>query len=129
MFGIFKKNKEKLKQKTEIFQIRISYSTSTTEQKYELNEIERVFIVELFNRMKAKNLDYNLIDFRRMGDGTLNACYKGAQIGRIKLQGRKTKMQILNPIDVKWFADESIEFYIEKLDFWINYIDKHLRKT
>jgi len=125
VFNLFKRKTPK-EQKTDNEQFEI-FIKSNSKKEYELLDIEEMFISELFNKMKAKNLNCALINFDRKADGTLNICYGMAQIGRIKLQGRKTRMQILNPVDVKWFENESIEFYIEKLDIWIDYIARHLK--
>ena len=63
-----------------------------------------------------------------MSDGTLNVQYYTMQIGRIKLYGRKSKMQVLrltNPttldIDVLWFECLPLEEYINKINDWILY--------
>ena len=104
-------------------------SSATQENPSPLAEVEKPFIAEFFNRLATAGIDYRLINIDRKSDGTLNLCYQRAQIGRIKLQGKKTAMQILNSSstnNVKWLYEELTKTYLERLDDWVRYTKNHL---
>uniref|UniRef100_UPI0022E7C138 hypothetical protein n=1 Tax=Weissella confusa TaxID=1583 RepID=UPI0022E7C138 len=61
---------------------------------------------------------------RKSSIRALNVRFVNYQIGRIKLVGNKTKMQI--PLDlenVEWIEDRSLVYYIEQLPRWFDYLD------
>lgn len=92
----------------------------------ELSEKEEVFIKALILGLDTINATKHL-RINRMSNKTLNFCYGRTQIGRIKLQGRKTRMQVLNMeykegnLGVDWFEDLSLDEYIQKIKEWIKY--------
>ena len=65
-----------------------------------------------------------LLKLNRLSDKTLNVQYIDNQIGRIKLQGRKTKMQILTKNIVEWIENEPLEIYIQFIEKWIQYLNR-----
>ena len=69
-----------------------------------------------------------LLKLNRLSDKTLNVQYIDMQIGRIKLQGRKKKMQILTKNNVEWIEDGTLENYIQFIGKWMKYLNK-LPKT
>lgn len=81
---------------------------------------------EFFNLVcdHVKNIGRNpaLLKLNRLSDKTLNVQYVDMQIGRIKMQGRKTKMQILTKNDVEWVEDKSLEIYIKLIEKWMQYL-------
>lgn len=86
-----------------------------------LSRKEYCFVNLLSTRLKWYHLFFLTVD--RKSDNTLNFCYKNLQIGRIKLEGRKTQMQLLYPeiSEVKWFHG-SFWDYVESQQTWINLI-------
>ena len=89
----------------------------------ELSENEEIFIKELIERIDNElGHDYNL-SFNRLSNKTLNAWYNDRYLGKIKLQGRKTYMQILNGLfGVEVIRDCTLEEYLKHIDGWIEYI-------
>lgn len=86
------------------------------------NEIE--FFRHLVQNMKDHNLNPNLIRLNRLSDKTINVRYLSAQIGRIKLYGRKTSMQILSisDLDTDYLENAPFEEYGQKTIDWVTYI-------
>ena len=62
-----------------------------------------------------------MIKVNRMSDGTLNFCYDGMQIGRVRLQKRKHTMQILTDTDPMVIEGELPDF-LERLPDWMKYV-------
>lgn len=92
-----------------------------------LTELEIMFIDRLFKLLSQNGYDPNLIEIDRKSDNTLNFQVVHSQFGRIKLKGRKTKMQVLEVNNltptVTWYEDESFDFYISKLPDWLKYVE------
>ncbi len=111
----------------------------------QLTELETDFVQILFKFLLQNDLDPKRIAIDRKSDNTLNFQVDGRrQFGRIKLKGRKTKMQVMIPNDkpigkfdnplfdddiiyernnnTTWYEDKPFDFYIEQLPHWINYI-------
>ena len=86
-----------------------------------LSRNEYCFIDILFRQLESQQKRHIKID--RKSDKTLNFCYRGIQFGRIKLEGRKTTMQLLFPNSDKvlWF-EGSYWDYIEAQKYWIEYL-------
>lgn len=75
-------------------------------------------------KSKSRNLKYYFV-LERKSDKAIAVFYKRIYVGRIKLQGRKTWMQILpNLYDVRKLENEELDTYIENIDLWIDYINK-----
>ena len=97
-------------------------------KKYEVNKMEEHFIKSLVSLLYEANISPKEIYIERMSDGTLNFTNNIAQIGRIKLQGRATKMQVLRgQSGVDWYENKSLDFYIDQLPKWVKQI-KYNRK-
>lgn len=91
--------------------------TNETNNKYKINSDEELF----FNSVYDEIGDY--IKLQRMSDGTLSVYYYTYPIGKIKLQGRKHKMQILKGLyGVKWI-DGDINDFIPHIIDWKKYIE------
>ena len=109
----------------------------------ELTETETVFFQAVYDAVLEAGIDPALLQLSRMSDKTIRVMYITSEIGEIKLQGRKTKMQIHGrnhkkitifnprhpdvPIEVEravpeWIADEPLENYINHIENWIEYL-------
>lgn len=89
-----------------------------------LNENEKKFIDSLkiqLGDLKDK-LRYNV-----MSDKTINFKIGDYQIGRVKLSGRKYKMQILDRDNVVWLDISGVDEAINNIKHWVKYAKK-LRK-
>ena len=96
----------------------IKYNTTNPTKEYKINELEELFFDAVYEEIG------NGITLTRMSDGTLDVSYHSYQIGRIKLQGRKYKMQILKGLyGVKWI-DGDINDFIPHIKDWKKYIKK-----
>lgn len=94
--------------------------------KMELNNKELQFYEELETQLQKAGVFYN-ITYNFLSDGTIDFSLDSlGQIGRIKIRGRKTKMQIIHPakngnIDVLWIENAPLDDMIERLYEWVNY--------
>ena len=92
-----------------------------------INGAEIVFINQFYDKVKSDKF-VSGISSDRKSDGTLNFMYKGMQIGRVRLQGKKHHMQILVSLDKVKMIDGELEDFIPYIDDWIKYIKKYLLK-
>ena len=89
-------------------------------EKFVMNDAEKIFFRNFF--VHFASLGYPLkINVNRMSDGTLNFCYDGKQIGRVRLQKRKHTMQILEGENVV-MLDGELPLFLENLPRWISYM-------
>ncbi|MDT2922541.1 hypothetical protein P7H94_11445 [Lactococcus lactis] len=87
----------------------------------ELSENEIIFFEQFIKKMTNAGLNQSFLKLNRLSDKTLNVEYIAYQIGRVKLQGRKTRMQILKSDTVKWLENKTLEEYIDLSLNWIYY--------
>lgn len=85
-----------------------------------------VFIDELKNKMLKSGLNVDKLEYDVLKDGTYNFIYhinpdSNCQIGRIKINKRSSKMQIIKKNDVVWIQNETMETYLNYIDKWIEY--------
>ncbi len=121
----------------------------STTRVYKVKPEEVQFISILMKKVDELGLDL-YIPLVRMSDGAIQCWFKniheeseyptmGAYLGRIRLQGKKTYMQIIdthkkkNPVDGDpvFYYELNIQEYIQLLDEWIRYItlvEKQSRK-
>lgn len=85
---------------------------------------EEEFIAVLMQKLELSK-ERKLLKLHRLSDKTINVSYDSYPIGKIRLQGRNTSMQILLDLyDFKVIKDCTNEEYIESIDSWIKYIKK-----
>lgn len=99
--------------------------TNNQRRTFELLSVEKAFIETLLEKAMHMNIP-NKFNFKRLSDGTINVCYGLAQIGRIKLCGKKSKMQTLNEIDVNWFENLTLDEYLSMQKCWLDYLNGRL---
>ena len=97
-----------------------------------LSEQEIDFFKIVYDKVLRTGNNPALLKLNRLSDKTINVQYIDMQIGRIKLQGRKTKMQILitngitqgelDVYDLEWIENRTFDFYIESIERWMNYL-------
>lgn len=100
----------------------------TQKVKDELTEDELKFYSVLISELNKENIPGKLT-FDRMSDKTLNFAIESiGQIGRVKIQGRKTKMQFISAIkgsyeiEVEWLENLTLDEMIDGIQRWIEYI-------
>lgn len=94
-----------------------------TQHTIKLNDLEKQFIHELLKSLKPFNLDTE-IRYNRMSSKHLNFKYRGMQIGRVKLNGRKMNIQVLHKNnDVEWHDISGVDEAIKYIDNWIEYLN------
>lgn len=83
-----------------------------------MNEKEQMFIASLREQLGelAPNLKFNT-----MSDRTINFKIDDCQIGRVKLAGRKFKMQIIDENNVLWLDIEDIGEATTNIKHWVKY--------
>lgn len=98
------------------------------ESKYgRITEEEEEFIVVLMQKLEQSK-EKKLLKLHRLSDKTINVSYDSYPIGKIKLQGQKTSMQILLDLyDHKVIRDCPKVEYNDSIDLWIKYIKKMKR--
>lgn len=89
-----------------------------------LNDNEKIFIKALKKSLENINMA-NWLEYNVMSNRTINFKIKGMQIGRVKLNGRKYKMQIIDRNNVVWLDIDSVDEAINNIKHWIKYC-KHL---
>lgn len=98
----------------------------------ELNNKELQFYEELETQLQKAGVYYNLT-YNFLSDGTIDFSLDSlGQIGRVKIRGRKTKMQIIHPaendnVNVLWIDNAPLDDMIDRLYEWVNYA-KYLEK-
>ncbi|WP_418302349.1 hypothetical protein [Lysinibacillus fusiformis] len=95
------------------------------ESKYcDISNDEEVFINYLLFKLQQSNL--KSVNLTRMSTKAISVSYNGYPIGKIKLQGKKTWMQILTSLyDHSTLENVLLEEYIDSVDLWIAYIKKY----
>gem|GEM_PF-1321313 len=89
-------------------------------EKFSMNTDEKTFFRNLYLQFAALSCP-GVLTANRMSDGTLNFCYDGKQVGRIRLQKRKHFMQILTREDVT-ILDGELPLFLNNLPQWMSYI-------
>lgn len=93
----------------------------------EFNKDEAEFYRELLVQFKNAGIKQN-INYRILSDKTINFGIEGGgQIGRVKIRGRKTRMQFLTMNSVKWIEDISVSQMISYIPKWISWAKSLLR--
>jgi DNA polymerase-3 subunit epsilon len=84
-----------------------------------LNESEKQFITVLKEQLGTHQdqLHYNV-----MSDKTMNFKINDIQIGRVKLSGRKYKMQLLDENNTIWIEISSVDEAINNIKHWMKYV-------
>lgn len=90
---------------------------------FETTSEEDIFFAELVKQTYKAKLNPNLFYFEPMSNKSFSVSYKRYPIGKIKLNGRKTHMQILKGLQgVKRFDGLTLEEYISHIPDWIKHI-------
>lgn len=92
------------------------------------SDLEITFLTELTALVESAKFDSSDLKLKRMSDTTLNVMYLERQVGRIRLQGDYTRMQILDFDDVFYLENEPFEVYMQSIRRWISYL-KDLHNT
>lgn len=97
------------------------------ESKYcEVSAAEKEFITNLMYKLNQQN-EFKALKLRRMSSKAIDVSYNMYPIGKIKLLGKKTWMQVFrNLYDVE-LIEGNLEVYINSIDLWIKYIKKYLK--
>jgi hypothetical protein len=74
----------------------------------------------LEKRLEAIGLKDKMV-FDIKSDNTINFMLGNAQIGRVKLRGRKYKMQLLDQNNVMWLDIDSYDEAVTNLKQWVKY--------
>jgi hypothetical protein len=90
---------------------------------FETTNEEDLFFIELVKGILDSNLNPNLLYFEPMSNKGFSVSYSSYPIGKIKLRGRKSYIQVLKGLySRKSFDDLSIQEYISHIPEWIKYI-------
>ena len=91
-------------------------------QSLDLTPVEKMFVDEVVFLIEQQGMDSIHLRINRMADKTLNFRLTGCQIGRVNLQGRKTRMQVITTKNVHWYENEPFEKSLVRLKQWMVYI-------
>lgn len=89
----------------------------------EFNEDEETFYQALISKL-SHLYDESKIECWFLSDNTINFNGPHGQIGRVKLRGRKLKMQILTRDDVEWIEIADLDDAIGRIPEWVKYEEK-----
>lgn len=103
--------------------LNIKYNVNPPSKTYDVNELENKFFESLFSKINSEG--FVLV---RMSDGTISVELNTYAVGKIKLQGKKHKMQILKSLYKHDMIEGSIDDFIEHQDEWVKYIRKYITK-
>lgn len=95
-------------------------------EKFIMNDAEKTFFRSLYLQFAALGYAPKLAA-NRMSDGTLNFCYDGMQIGRVRLQKRKHTMQILMGDEVELLEGE-LPLFLDNIPRWLEYLKSLMEK-
>lgn len=112
----------------------IDYSKFYVDSNEKFSQNEEIFINH-FLKLLNQNEFYQQFSINRLSDGTLNFIHPVArQVGRVKLNGKIYKMQILKHSEnikdndlVIWLNGNLNEF-LEYLNLWIDFIIKSKKR-
>lgn len=91
----------------------------------EINSDEEYFIMHLLYKLHRNN-QVKLVKLRRMSNKSIEFSYNTYPVGRFKLQGKKTWMQILTSLEDQTKLEYiSLNEYVDAIDLWIAYIKKY----
>lgn len=95
---------------------------------FETTDEEDAFFRELVKQTEEARLNPGLFYFEPMSNKSFSVSYGSYPIGKIKLKGRTSHMQILKGLyDVKKVNDLPLEGYISHIPEWIKHIKYCLR--
>lgn len=95
---------------------------------YETTADEDIFFREVVKLTLESKLNPNAFYFEPMSNRSFSVSYSGYPIGRIKLKGRRTYMQVLKGLfGVKEYHDLRLEEYVSYIPDWIKHIKYCLR--
>lgn len=103
----------------------IPYNTTNLNRLYEVTVEEEQFFDILIEKSSHLKGEYQL---SRLSDGTVNLSYNGYPIGKIKLQGRKKRMQVLTSINDNEVIEGTFENFVQAIDIWLQYITMVLKE-
>ncbi|WP_102274100.1 hypothetical protein [Cytobacillus massiliigabonensis] len=93
-----------------------------------ISEEEMQFIYQLILKLFRCG-ETKSIRLTRMSNKAISVTYNTYPIGKVRLQGRKTWMQILIDLYEYETLEGNLNDYIDGIDHWILYIKKHLNAT
>lgn len=95
---------------------------------FEVLESENIFFKELVKQVVAEKLQPRYLHFNLMSIKDYYVYYGTYPIGRIKLRGRKTHMQVLKgTFGIKHYENLTLEEYMSYIPDWIRRIKYCLR--
>ena len=84
------------------------------------NDHEKRFVSALREKLREREIPGEIV-FSVLSDRTIHFALGGKQLGRVKLNGRKFRMQIPGENQPVWLDIEDVEEAIGNLDNWINH--------
>lgn len=90
---------------------------------FETSDEEDAFFREVIKETMIAKLNPNLLYLEPMSDKSFSVQYNLYPIGKIKLSGKETYMQVLSGMyGVKELSDLSLEEYISYIPKWVKYM-------
>lgn len=143
LFDIFKRTTTEIKSDVEIKQpksedelieelttaiLKRSFLDKFGNTTFEVLESENIFFKELVKQVVAEKLQPRYLHFNLMSIKDYYVYYATYPIGRIKLRGRKTHMQVLKgTFGIKHYENLTLEEYMSYIPDWIRRIKYCLR--
>ena len=90
---------------------------------FETSDEEDAFFRVLVNDVLVAKLNPHLLYLEPMSNKSFSVHFQDYPIGRIKLSGRKTYIQVLKGMGgAKQYYDLTLEEYISHIPFWVKHI-------
>lgn len=105
----------------------MEYRAKQEEKISKFSDNEKLFISTLRDELSKIGLDKSL-SYNVLSDKTINFDINDMQIGRVKLNGRKFKMQILDRNNVLWLDIDDVTEAMKNIKHWIKYAKKLTNK-
>jgi hypothetical protein len=123
LFWLFKKklNKNRIQ---EFDYVHLLISRLNGSKYCQVNANEETFIKAFLERLNEEELN-GYIRLERLSNKSISVYYKTYPICKLKLNGKKTWMQILLSLyETKVLENEPVSRYIDGIDEWLSYIKK-----
>jgi len=91
----------------------------------EMNEAEKEFFQAFQDKLTPEENSFLVL--QRLSSGSIEPYFKGCPLGKIKLTGRKYRMQILKSLQKVEIFEGNLQEMIEKQNETIKYLRKHCK--
>lgn len=103
----------------------IKYNVFPPTKTFDVNADEELYFEKLSSKLTSEENKHIIL--YRMSNGTLDICFKDYPLGKIKLQGRKHRMQILKSLYKFDVVEGTVQDFIKRMDDVVLYLRKYCK--